>query len=165
MVLGECQHGQFDKAKVKIKNSQDLFQNSFRQIIIRLIEIIRNKLIIKPLIQQVSTLNECIAWKLVNKENGGGIAVLTNTHICFAAIGDNNGNDIPDDVEMFGGFLAAEVFRLYGEENIDILGDIFRKTVENFVTTQSISFNKINVKSVQEWVLIGDPSLKIGGYN
>jgi hypothetical protein len=65
---------------------------------------------------------------------------------------------------MYGGQLAAEVFRLYNIENIDILGDIYGKTVENYVTTQPVSMNKIHCKSVQEWILIGDPSLKIGGY-
>ena len=77
---------------------------------------------------------------------------------------DNNQNEIPDDVEMFGGQLAVEVFRLYNEENIDILGNIYGKTVENYVSTQPVLMEKIHCKSVQEWILIGDPSLKIGGY-
>ena len=157
MVLGECQHGEFDKAKAKIKNSFDLF----RQIINRIIELLKKE---KPAPQPTAVLNECIAWKLVNKKDGGGVAVLTNTHICFAAIGDNNQNGIPDDVEFYGGNLAVEVFRLYNEEKIDILGEIYFKTVENYVSNQSVTTNKIHCKSVQEWILIGDPSLKIGGY-
>jgi len=64
---------------------------------------------------------------------------------------------------MYGGQLATEVFRSYSEENIDILGQIFGKTIENYVSTQPVSLNKIHCKSVQEWILIGDPSLKIGG--
>jgi len=166
MVLGECQHGEFDKAKAKTRDHNDLNQGLFRQIINRLIELIKKKQQYKETIPQpVDTLNECIAWRLVNKVDGGGIAVLTNTHICYAAIGDNNQNDIPDDVEMYGGQLAAEVFRIYSEENIDILGEIFGKTVENYVISQPVSMNKIHCKSVQEWTLIGDPSLKIGGYD
>ena len=164
MVLGECQHGEFDKAKAKVKNPVV----SFRQMLARFIEFLREKIQKSeplPIPQPTSELNECIAWRLVNKEDGGGIAVLTNTHICYAAIGDTNDNGIPDDVEMYGGQLAAEVFRIYSEENMDILGEIFGKTVEDYVTTQAVSFNKIHCKSVQEWILIGDPSLKIGGYD
>jgi hypothetical protein len=168
MVLGECQHGEFNKAKKKLRNHNDLFQDLFRQIINRInrfIELIQKKQGKEPIPQPVNTLNECIAWRLVNKKDGGGIAVLTNTHICFAAIGDINHNEIPDDVEMYGGQLAAEVFRVYSEENIDILGQIFGKTVENYVSAQPASLNKLHCKSVQEWILIGDPSLKIGGYD
>lgn len=158
MILGECQHGEFDKAKPKLRNSIELF----KQIINRFIELFFKE---KPKPEPTPTLNECIAWKLVNQRDAGGIAVLTNTHICFAMIGDNNQNEIPDDVEMLGGNLAVEVFRLYSEEQIDILGEIHFKTVENYVSNQPVSTNKIHCKSVQEWILIGDPSLKIGGYD
>ena len=157
MILGECQHAQFGKAKGKIKNSFDLF----RQILTRLLEFFK-KIQLKS--QPTSVLNECIAWKLVNKKDAGGIAVLTNTHLCFADIGDKNQNGVPDDVEGYGGYLAVEVFRLYNEEKIDILGEIHFKTVENYVSNQSVTTNKIHCKSVQEWILVGDPSLKIGGY-
>jgi hypothetical protein len=130
-----------------------------------LIDLIQKKIIKKSTPQPTGSLNECIAWRLVNIRDGGGVAVLTNTHICFAAIGDSNQNDIPDDVEIYGGYLASEVFRIYNEENIDILGEIFGKTVEYYVSTQPVTMNKIHCKSVQEWTLIGDPSLKIGGYS
>ena len=112
-----------------------------------------------------SIIEECIAEKLVSKKDGGAIAVLTNTNICFAAIGDSNSNGIPDDVEMYGGQLAVEVFKLYAEEKIDILGQIYSKTVEDYVSSHSVKTNKIHCKSVQEWILIGDPSLNIGGYD
>jgi hypothetical protein len=162
MVLGECIHGKFDKVKTRAKSSS--FQ--FGELIFRLIEFIKKILGINdPVIneQPATTLNECIAWKLVNKKDGGGIAVLTNTHLCYAKIGDANGNGIPDDVEGFGGFLAVEVFRLYNEKEMKILGEIHSKTIENYVSTQPVNTNKIDCKSVQEWILIGDPSLNIGG--
>ena len=75
----------------------------------------------------------CDFSKLVNKNDGGGIAVLTNTNICFAAIGDANSNGIPDDVELFGGQLAFDVIKIYNEEKIDILGQLHGKTVEKYV--------------------------------
>ena len=162
MVLGECIHGKFDKVKTRTKS----YPLIFSQLIYRIIEFLK-KITGKsePFDdeQPVTTLNECIAWRLVNKEGGGGIAVLTNTHICYAMIGDANQNGIPDDVETFGGFLAVEVFRLYNEEHMNILGEIHSKTIENYVSTHPVNTNNIHCKSVQEWVLIGDPSLQIGG--
>jgi len=157
MILGECQHGEFDKSKAKIRS----YLLIFRQIFYKIFKLFQKEQT-KPV--PTETLNECIAWKLVNKKEGGGIAVISNTHLCFADIGDKNQNGIPDDVERYGGNLAVEVFRLYNVENIDILGEIHFKTIENYVASQAVKTNKIDCKSVQEWILIGDPSLKIGGY-
>jgi hypothetical protein len=164
MILGECQHGQFGLEKKKVRN---IWENPFifiRDIIGRIIEMIQkfNKNEIKN--PKNDNGQGCIAERLVNKKDGGAIAVLTNTNICFAAIGDFNSNDIPDDVEMYGGKLAVDVFRIYKEEGIDILGQLHGKTVINYVSTQPVKTDKIHCKSVQEWILIGDPSLKIGGY-
>lgn len=162
MILGECQHGQFGMPRPKAK---PIFNNIFG-----LIKVILNRFLkidLKDNNQDPNPQNvgkECIAEKLMYKEDGGAVSVLTNSHICYAAIGDNNQNEIPDDVEIYGGFLAIEVFRLYAEENMDILGHIHAKTVENYVSTQPILTNKVHCKSVLEWILIGDPSLKIGGY-
>jgi hypothetical protein len=107
---------------------------------------------------------ECIAWRLVNKFNGGAIAVLSNSNLCYGDTGDKNQNGIPDDAERFGGLLSVEVFRLYGEENITTLGEIHFQTINNYVSNFPVKTNKFDCKSVQEWILIGDPSLKIGGY-
>jgi hypothetical protein len=165
IILAECQHGQFDIARKKVRNSHFNIFSILEEIMNRIFRINHKnnkKVEVKP---TKDTLKECIAWKLVNKKDGGGIAVLTNTNICFAGIGDTNYNGIPDDVEIFGGNLAVEVFRLYNEEKIDILGEIHGKTIENYVTEQPVTTNKIHCKSVQEWILFGDPSLKIGGYD
>ena len=107
---------------------------------------------------------ECIAWRLIREKNTGAIACITNTNICFGAIGDNDDNGILDDSEMYGGFLAVEFFKLYGENELRFLGDIFKKSVLNYNEIFPVNSNKIHSKSVQEYILMGDPSLKIGGY-
>ena len=141
-VLGECIHGKFDVSILNILKLLKKEPNYFTQ----------------------DCILECIAWRLVNKLNGGAIAVLTNTNICFGDMGDSNQNGIPDDAERFGGLLAVEVFRLYGEEKMRILGEIHFQTIEDYVSNFPVSTNKYDCKSVQEWTLIGDPSLRIGGY-
>jgi len=163
MVLGECIHGKFDMIKKKAKDCHPALFNIIN-FLIELFKKITGRSDTINNVEQAAVLNECIAWKLVNKKDGGGIAVLTNTHICYAAIGDTNTNGIPDDVEIYGGFLAVETFRLYSEEEIDILGEIHSMAIKNYIPANPVNTNKIHCKSVLEWVLIGDPSLKIGGY-
>lgn len=142
VVLGECIHGKFD---VSILNIFKLFKK-------------------EPNCYDQDCIFECIAWRLVNKYNGGAIAVLTNTNICFGDTGDKNSNGIPDDAEQFGGLLAVEIFRLYGEEGMKNLGDIHSQTIKDYVSNFQVSTNKYHCKSVMEWILIGDPSLRVGGY-
>jgi hypothetical protein len=142
-VLGECWHGMFD---VTILNLIKLLKNDTE-------------------VSQSMCVPECIAWRLVRKNNGGAIATLTNTNTCYGAIGDTNHNDILDDAELYGGKLAVDVFRFYGEEHMDILGEIHAATVNNYVDNYPVHTDKIHCKSVEEWILVGDPSLKIGGYS
>jgi len=141
-ILGECIHAKIDVAILNYIKYKKGEVNYYQQ----------------------DCIFECLAWKLVNKNNGGAIAVLTNTNICYGTSGDINGNDIPDDAESFGGKLAVEILRLYGEEGIEILGQIHHQTVTDYITNFAVSSNKFHCKSVLEWILIGDPSLKIGGY-
>jgi hypothetical protein len=141
-ILGECIHGRFD---VGILNILKLIQGD-------------------PEYNIYDCIPECIAWRLVREKEDGAIASITNTNICFGAIGDNDDNGILDDAEMYGGFLAVEFFRLYGEEGMRYLGDIFMESISNYIEKFPVHTNKIHSKSIQEYVLIGDPSLKIGGY-
>jgi hypothetical protein len=142
VVLGECIHGKFDVSIFNIFKLLRSLPNYYNQ----------------------DCIFECIAWRMVNKYKGGAIAVLTNTNICFGDFGDKNSNGIPDDSEKFGGLLAVEIFRLYGQEDMKILGEIHSQTIEDYVSNFPVSTNKFDCKSVQEWILFGDPSLKIGGY-
>jgi hypothetical protein len=141
-VLGECIHGRFD---VGIINIIKLLQNDSE-------------------FNTYDCIFECIAWRLIREKNAGAIAVVTNTNICFGATGDNNHNGILDDAELYGGFLAVELFRLYGQEGIGTLGLLHEQALSNYVNLFPVHTDKIHCKSVQEFILFGDPSLKIGGY-
>jgi hypothetical protein len=141
-VLGECIHGKFD---VCVRNIMKVLQKISGYAI-------------------DDCVYECIAWKLVQQKNAGMIATLTNTNICYGMSGDSNGNGIPDDAELYGGFLAVELFRLYSKEGIQTLGVLHQQALTNYVDQFQVHSNKEHSKSVQEFILFGDPSLKIGGY-
>jgi len=53
----------------------------------------------------------------------------------------------------------------------DILGEIWGNAIRGYLNTYPIdwsqpagSFTSIDAKTAQEWILLGDPTLKIGGY-
>jgi hypothetical protein len=142
VVLGECIHGKLDVS------------------ILNIFKFLRKQ----PNYFWLDCIFECIASRLLNKADAGAIAVLTNTNICYGSPGDSNHNNITDDAEKYGGLLAVEFFRLYGQEDMRTLGDIHTKTIENYIEIFPVTSNKFDCKSIQEWILLGDPSLRIGGY-
>jgi hypothetical protein len=145
-VFGECNHAKLD---VCLLNFLKLFKD-------------------EPNIYQNFTHNdcimECIAWRMASKQDGGSIATITNTNFCYGSVGDANSNGIPDDAETYGGWLAVEIFRLIGQEGKTTLGEIHTQSILNYIDNFPVYTNLIHSKSIQEWILIGDPSLKIGGY-
>ena len=67
--------------------------------------------------------------------------------------------------------LDMHFFYEYGQNNRTFLGEIWGKTITAFLQNFSIDWNDkssnghaLIVKNAQQWLLIGDPSLKIGGY-
>lgn len=119
----------------------------------------------QPNIENSDISWDCIAYNLVNLENAGAIASIAPTSQCWVGLGDKDNNQIPDMIEIASGFLSLEFLRVYANENIDILGEMHSKAIENYVNVFPVYDNKIDCKTVQEYGLIGDPSLKIGGYN
>jgi len=107
---------------------------------------------------------ECWSWVFVKKRDGGAIASMGSTGYGGVNIGDSNGNDIPDCVEGLDGWFETQFFRLYNEENIDVLGETYSQTVTDYVNSFPVYSDRYDCKIVETHVLFGDPSLKIGGY-
>jgi hypothetical protein len=102
---------------------------------------------------------ECFSWRLVRAENGGAIASLGNTGLGYGVPGN--------DCTTGGGdaWITIEIFRQYGAEGHDILGDAYAQTQTAYVGSFDMSdLGAGHTKTVQQWVLMGDPSLKLGGY-
>ena len=107
---------------------------------------------------------ECFGWWIVRKPNGGAIASVGNTGLGYGYIGDYNNDSIPDSIQGLGGWIDTEFFRIYGQEGKDIVGELHTTALANYVATFPVMKDNIDCKTVEEWVLLGDPSLKIGGY-
>jgi hypothetical protein len=104
----------------------------------------------------------CIGWQLTKKQYGGSIATIGPTAIGYLGF------------EWGGGgldWLELQFFKEYANETY-ILGDIWREAITKYLASYPIDWDlpaglncAIDAMMVQEWVLIGDPSLKIGGYS
>jgi len=114
---------------------------------------------------------ESIGWRLVGKTNGGGIATIGFTALGYIRYlgenGDIDGDGIeePDYVENGWGFLESCFFEAIhdGEE---FLGDAWRSAEMKYLSAFSIENEDDwrEAKDILAWTLLGDPSLKIGGY-
>ena len=106
-------------------------------------------------------MKECWSWRLVSKPSDGSIATIGSTGLSwYSAEYDGEGIN----------WLNVQFFKEYSNDTL-VLGQAWKNSLIKYINnfpidwnTPSGGFNSINAKSVQEWILLGDPSLRIGGY-
>ncbi|MGC9554770.1 MAG: C25 family cysteine peptidase, partial [Thermoplasmatota archaeon] len=108
---------------------------------------------------------ECFGWWPVKVPHGGAIGTLGCTGLGYGTIGDSDGDGIPDCIQYLLGYMETRFFELYGQEDVDVLGDMWGTAISDYNDLFPPMEDKIDLKTVQEWVLLGDPSLKMGGYS
>ena len=111
---------------------------------------------------------ECFSWWLTRKIGGGSIATMGNTGLGYGAVGnhddvDGDGVDLPDTLEAVGGYQILNFYKTYAE-GIDILGEVWGGAQKKYLDTFPGMEDQTDCKTVEQWPLLGDPSLKIGGY-
>jgi hypothetical protein len=109
-----------------------------------------------------------IAWEFIRKENGGTIASIAAT---FGAEGIFS-SLFP---ETYTPHLILDTFKFYSE-GMNTIGDIWSKTIQTYLNDPEAwslgdDFSMLcwnhkfaNILVLEEWILLGDPTLKIGGY-
>ncbi|MBN2599833.1 MAG: hypothetical protein JXA75_04760 [Candidatus Thermoplasmatota archaeon] len=112
---------------------------------------------------------ECWGWSLTVRRNGGAIATIGNTGLGYEAggeVGDLDGDSVnePDCVESLCGYLETRFFKGYQEKHIDILGKNWCYSIAEYLHIYPGMEGWSDAKTLEQWVLFGDPSLKIGGY-
>ncbi len=113
----------------------------------------------------VYPIPKCWGEGMIFNTHGGSIATIGSTAFSYES---------PDINSDRGGieWLDIQFFREYGINNIHVLGECWKNTISSFLDNFSINWmdtssdgDALIVKNVQQWLLIGDPSLKIGGFN
>ena len=76
-----------------------------------------------------------------------------------------------DSMQGAGDYIENRFFYEIGINGTGTLGDAWGKAISDYLDKYPINWNtpaawdySIDAKTVQQWVLLGDPSLKIGGY-
>ena len=96
------------------------------------------------------------------------MSIQGNTALGYGAVGehgdlDGDGLNLPDTAEAVGGYQQVCFYKTYND-GADILGELWGGAEKKYIDTYPGMEDKIDCKTVQQWVLHGDPSLKIGGY-
>jgi len=107
---------------------------------------------------------ECWGWKLTRKIGGGSIATIGCSGLGLTKEDKSTQEGASD-------YLDSQIFYEYGINGTDILGEVWGKAISNYIDKYPINWNTnsswdyaYDAKTVQQYVLFGDPSLKIGGY-
>jgi hypothetical protein len=107
-------------------------------------------------------------WLIV-KIRGGAIATLGYTCFPVATPGesgdlDGDGINEPDCVESGYGYIQLRFFYGYGQKNMQYLGECWNYALTNYTDLFKVPFTQWHIHTIHGFVLLGDPSLKIGGY-
>jgi hypothetical protein len=117
-----------------------------------------------------SPVPECFSWLFDRNPRGGAIATFGNTGLGYGAVGENgdldgDGVNDPDCVEANGGYLETQFFKAVGVNHTQYLGAAWGAAITQYLKVYPGMNDLIDCKTVEEWALLGDPSLMIGGYS
>lgn len=110
---------------------------------------------------------ECWGWKMTREADGGSIVTYGATAL---------GHTKEDKSSFAGGIneLEVEMFRQYGVEGVVHAGDLLKNAIIWYLDTYPVDWSAtdqqtlldtwVDVQVAQSYVLLGDPSLRIGGY-
>lgn len=108
---------------------------------------------------------ECWGWKLTRTIGGGSIATIGCTGLGMTS------EDKFDGEKGAGDYLEPTFFYEYGVNNTRYLGECWGNAITDYLHAFPVNWNTpaarndaIDTKTVQQWTLLGDPSLLIGGY-
>jgi hypothetical protein len=99
---------------------------------------------------------ECWAWTIAKYPKTGAIATMGNTGYGYGILGEWCTTGGVDN------WITTEIFAQYGL-GVDILGETHAQSIESYI--QNIGLGDLgDRKTVTQFVLLGDPSLQLGGY-
>lgn len=98
---------------------------------------------------------DCWSWNLVSQKNDGFIAAIGNTGLGWGVGGENC-------VEYNEGYLTTHFFNSYttlSQQGYHNLGMMHADAINDYISHFSANDDLLDRKTVEQWVLLGDPSL------
>jgi len=96
------------------------------------------------------------SWYVLKKD-GGAIASIGNTGYGYGYV--NAGA-----TEGLGGWIEPRFFDAYANQSKTILGETHTQAIIDYINIiGSVNEDNIDRKTIEQWALLGDPSLKLGG--
>jgi hypothetical protein len=94
---------------------------------------------------------------LVIEEGGGAIGSTGNTGLGYGYVN-------ADAIAGLGGWIEPRFFDAYANQSIGILGELHGQAITDYINiVGGIHKDQIDRKTIEEWTLFGDPSIKLGG--
>jgi hypothetical protein len=104
--------------------------------------------------------SECWSERFVRLAKTGAIATMGNTGFGFGILNEFCTTGGLDN------YITTEFFVQYGTHGHHVLGEAYAGTLSEYITHfKAEGWDSAHQKTVEQWVLIGDPSLMIGGYS
>jgi hypothetical protein len=98
-------------------------------------------------------------WGMVSQNGGGAIAGIAMTSLGYGYVNQ-------DGTAGLGGWIDPHFFHSYAEDGYHILGQAHSETITAYITIiGNVNSDQIDRKTIEAWILQGDPSLMIGGYS
>jgi hypothetical protein len=101
---------------------------------------------------------KCWSWWLTSHEKGGAIATMGNTGLGMGLWGY-------DYTTGLDGWLFPRFFYHYGELGEHNIGMAHSSAITDYVNEFDINLDGEDRQMIQQWALLGDPSLMPGGYS
>ena len=92
----------------------------------------------------------CFAWSFLSKENGGAIAAIGSTRSAYTYVDK-------DGVYAGAGYLDVHFFKAYSE-GVSV-SQMFTQSQNDYINNVGKDYF-----TLEEFILLGDPSLIVGGY-
>ena len=100
---------------------------------------------------------KCFSWWLVSKADGGAIAAMGNSGLGMGL----PGFDYPNGLD---GWLLPRFFYNYGQLGVEYVGAAHSAAITDYALEFDINTDDADRQMIEQWPLLGDPSLMIGGY-
>ena len=96
------------------------------------------------------------SW-LILQEGGGGIGLIGNTALGLGGLNDGI-------TEFVGGWIMIRFCEAWAVEEIDYTGAIWTYGINGYIDNFDVGKDTGDRKTIEERVLLGDPSVRLGGY-